>query len=180
MNHEPFDGYGGPWQEIRNGRADATGYKAHVLECVTALRDAGTSYNSEVGPAAAVMMAERFGYPALELDHRAEWGCVSRDFGSHCYMAGQAYRARLEREANKAAADTLRAGHVYKRLRSVQGGWTVTSARLVRFTHTGSECELQAKRGASVVSFKCTAVDLLHMVESANERAAMLAARRGR
>lgn len=177
MNHEAFDGYTGPWKDIEHGRADATGYKAHVLACVTALRDAGKFYNSEVGPMAAAMMAERFGYPVLELDARADFGCVSRDFGSHCYMAGGAYRARKEREANKAAADTLHAGQTFKRLRAAEG-WTVTSATLVRFTHTGDACVLTGKRGASVVTLECSATALLHMVERANERQQLLAQRR--
>lgn len=177
MNHEAFDGYSGPWKDIEHARAEASGYKAHVLACVTAQRDAGKFYNREVGPAAAAMMAERYGYPVLELDARADFGCASRDFGSHCYMAGGAYRARKEREANKAAADTLRAGQTFKRLRA-QEGWTVTSATLLRLADDGAVCEVHGKRGASQVSFKCSATALLHMVERADERARMLAQRR--
>jgi len=164
------------WQELRAGRADPTEYQAHVLECVAAAKADGLFYNSEVWPRAAALMADRFGYPDAR-SAGADNG-VAREFGTHCYCAGDVLSARHKAELNRTAAAGFRAGQVFPRL-IFNDGKNVTGARLSSMSHTGESCKLTGKRGRYSVEFECEAYSLQCAIERAAERAGILAKRRG-
>jgi len=164
------------WQELRAGRADPTEYQAHVLECVAAAKADGLFYNSEVWPRAAVLMADRFGYPDAR-SAGADNG-VASEFGTHCYCAGDVLSIRHKAELNRTAAAGFRAGQVFPRL-IFNDGKNVTGARLSSMSHTGESCKLTGKRGRYSVEFECEAYSLQCAIERAAERAGILAKRRG-
>jgi hypothetical protein len=174
LEHAPWDGFGGAWENIRNGRAEPDQYRARVMEAMQAAKAAGLFYNSETYPRAAAVMAARWGYP--DLREAADIGgpdCdgVPRWFASHCYMANDATRAREAREAAREAREALRLVPGVELGALVLSDYKLTrSAEVSAVSEDGELITIKGNRGATAVHLQCSPLAVRQAIERAHEK----------
>ena len=174
LEHAAWDGFGGAWESIRNGRAEPDQYRARVMEAMEAAKAAGLFYNSETYPRAAAVMAARWGYP--DLREAADIGgpdCdgVPRWFASHCYMANDATRAREAREAAREAREALRLVPGVELGALVFSDYKLTrSAEVSAVSEDGELITIEGNRGATAVHLQCSPLAVRQAIERAHEK----------